>query len=40
MAELHRAYPGGMLRCAGNYSRLLEQKAEFLAAQEKRQEAL
>ena len=40
MAELHRAYPDGMLRFAGNYSAFLEKKAEFLAAQDKHQEAL
>jgi len=40
MAELNRAYPGGMLRVKGNYSRFLEKKQEFLAAQSRRQEAL
>ncbi len=40
MAELHRVYPGGVLRFAGNYSAFLEKKAEYLAAQEKHQEAL
>jgi ABC transport system ATP-binding/permease protein len=40
MAELNRAYPDGMLRVAGNYSRFLEKKEEYLHAQAKRQEAL
>ena len=40
MAELNRMYPDGMLRLQGNYSRFLEKKSEFLAAQAKHQEAL
>ncbi len=40
MAELNRAYPGGLLRVKGNYSEFLEMKQEFLAAQSRRQEAL
>lgn len=40
MAELNRAYPDGLLRVHGNYSRFLEKKEEFLHAQSKRQEAL
>ena len=40
MAELNRAYPDGVLRVSGNYSRFLERKEEFLEAQAKRQEAL
>ena len=40
MAELNRAYPGGLLRVSGNYSEFLEVKQEFLAAQSRRQEAL
>ena len=40
MAELNRAYPDGLLRVAGSYSRFLEKKEEFLHAQSKRQEAL
>jgi ABC transport system ATP-binding/permease protein len=40
MAELNRTYPDGLLRVAGNYSRFLEKKEEFLHAQSKRQEAL
>ena len=40
MAELNRAYPGGLLRVKGNYSEFLETKQEFLAAQSRRQEAL
>ncbi len=39
-AELSRAYPDGMLRFAGPYSTFLEKKAEYLAAEGKRQEAL
>jgi ATP-binding cassette subfamily F protein uup len=38
--ELNRAYPGGLLRAEGNYSRFLERKDEFLHAQAKHQEAL
>jgi len=40
MAELNRAYPGGLLRAKGNYSQFLEMKQEFLGAQSRRQEAL
>ncbi|MGD0568745.1 MAG: ABC-F family ATP-binding cassette domain-containing protein [Candidatus Sulfotelmatobacter sp.] len=40
MTELNRTYPDGLLRVAGNYSRFLEKKEEFLHAQSKRQEAL
>jgi ATP-binding cassette subfamily F protein uup len=40
MAELNRAYPGGLLRVNGNYSEFLEAKEEFLAAQSRRQEAI
>jgi ATP-binding cassette subfamily F protein uup len=40
MAELNRTYPDGLLGGAGNYSRFLEKKEEFLHAQSKRQEAL
>jgi ATP-binding cassette subfamily F protein uup len=40
MAELSRAYPGGLLRVRGNYSTFLEKKEEFLHAQSRRQEAL
>ena len=40
VAELNRAYPGGMLRVEGNYSRFLEKKEEFLHAQARHQEAL
>jgi ATP-binding cassette subfamily F protein uup len=40
MAELNRAYPGGLLRVNGSYSDFLERKQEFLAAQSRRQEAL
>ncbi len=40
MVELNRAYPDGMLRVAGNYSKLLEEKEAFLHAQAKHQEAL
>jgi ABC transport system ATP-binding/permease protein len=40
MAELDRVYPDGMLRVQGNYSKFLEKKDEFLAAQVKHQDAL
>ena len=40
MAELNRIYPDGIFYVAGNYSGFLEQKAEFLHAQAKRQSAL
>jgi ATP-binding cassette subfamily F protein uup len=40
MAELNRAYPDGMLRVTGNYSKLLEEKEAFLQAQAKHHEAL
>jgi len=40
MAELSRAYPGGLFAATGNYSHFLEQKADFLHAQSKRQDAL
>lgn len=40
MAELNRLYPDGILEVSGNYSAFLEQKAEFLHAQAKRQNAL
>ena len=40
MVDLNRAYPDGLLRVAGNYSKLLEEKESFLHAQAKREEAL
>ena len=40
MVELNRAYPDGLLRVTGNYSKLLEEKETFLHAQAKHQEAL
>jgi ATP-binding cassette subfamily F protein uup len=40
MVELNRVYPQGLLRVAGNYSNLLEEKEAFLHAQAKHQEAL
>jgi len=40
MAELNRIYPEGSFFVDGNYSSFLEQKAEFLHAQAKRQSAL
>ena len=40
MMELNPVYPEGVLRFAGNYSRFLEKKEEFLEAQAKRQEAI
>ena len=40
MAEINRVYPEGVFFVSGNYSAFLEQKAEFLHAQAKRQSAL
>ncbi|MFZ0707277.1 MAG: ABC-F family ATP-binding cassette domain-containing protein [Candidatus Korobacteraceae bacterium] len=40
MVEMNRAYPEGLLRVTGNYSKLLEEKEAFLHAQSKHQEAL
>jgi ABC transport system ATP-binding/permease protein len=40
MVELNRAYPDGLLRVTGNYSKLLEEKEAFLHAQAKHQDAL
>jgi len=40
MVELNPAYPEGLLRVTGNYSKLLEEKEAFLHAQAKHQEAL
>src|SRR6202453_2698388 len=40
MVELNRVYPDGLLRVAGNYSKLLEEKEAFLQAQAKQQESL
>jgi ABC transport system ATP-binding/permease protein len=40
MAEIDRAYPEGIFRVPGNYSRFLEKKEEFLLAQSSRQESL
>ena len=40
MAELGRAYPEGIFRVEGGYSRFLEKKEEFLSAQSSRQESL
>ncbi len=40
MVELNRAYPDGLLRVNGNYSKLLEEKEAFLQAQAKHQDAL
>jgi len=40
MVELSRVYSEGLLRVAGNYSKLLEEKEAFLHAQAKHQEAL
>ncbi len=39
-AELNRLYPDGLFRVEGNYTAFLEKKAEFTAAQAKRQESL
>ncbi len=38
--ELNRTYPDGLFRVHGTYSRFLEAKEEFLAAQAKRQQSL
>jgi ATP-binding cassette subfamily F protein uup len=38
--ELSRIYPNGVLRVDGNYSKLLEEKQEFLQAQAQQQDAL
>lgn len=40
MVELNRAFPDGLLRVTGNYSKLLEEKEAFLRAQAKHQDAL
>jgi ATP-binding cassette subfamily F protein uup len=40
VAELDRAYPGGLFRVEGRYSQFLEKKEEFLLGQSNRQEAL
>jgi len=40
VAEIDRAYPGGLFRVEGRYSRFLELKTEFLLGQANRQEAL
>jgi ABC transport system ATP-binding/permease protein len=40
MAEIDRAYPGGIFRVEGGYSRFLEKKEEFLTAQSSRVESL
>lgn len=40
IAELSRAYPGGILLVEGNYSNFLEKKEAFLHAQSRHQEAL
>jgi ABC transport system ATP-binding/permease protein len=40
MAELSRVYPGGLFAATGQYSVFLDQKADFLHAQTKRQDAL
>ncbi len=40
MLELNRVYPDGLLRVAGNYSKLLEEKEAFLHAQAQHQDAL
>jgi ATP-binding cassette subfamily F protein uup len=40
MAEIDRAYPEGIFRVPGNYSKFLEKKEEFLLAQTSRQESL
>jgi ATP-binding cassette subfamily F protein uup len=40
VAEIDRAYPGGLFRVEGRYSQFLEKKEEFLLGQSNRQEAL
>ena len=40
IAEINPAYPNGILRTRGNYSRFLEDKEAFLEAQQRRQESL
>ena len=40
IAELNRAYPGGILRVKGNYSKFLERRDEHRLAQAKHQDAL
>lgn len=40
MVEISRLYPDGLFSVDGAYGRFLERKADFLAAQEKQQEAL
>jgi ATP-binding cassette subfamily F protein uup len=40
VAEIDRAYPGGLFRVEGQYSLFLEKKEEFLLGQSNRQEAL
>ncbi len=40
IAEINPAYPTGILRTRGNYSRFLEDKEAFLEAQQRRQESL
>ena len=40
MVDLNRAYEDGAFRVAGNYSKFLEAKEEYLHAQKKRQESL
>jgi len=38
--ELNRAYPGGLLRVKGNFSRFLEEKQAYLEAQNRQMESL
>jgi ABC transport system ATP-binding/permease protein len=40
IAEINPAYPSGILRTRGNYSRFLQDKKVFLEAQQRRQESL
>jgi ATP-binding cassette subfamily F protein uup len=40
VAEINRAYPLGLFTAAGQYSRFLEKRSEFLRAQAKEQQAL
>ena len=40
VAEINRAYPLGLFTAAGNYSKFLEKRSEFLHAQAREQQAL
>ena len=40
MAEINRSYPDGIFSCDGNYSKFLERREEFFAAETKREDSL